>query len=182
MSSTGYGKPPRSGRFKKGRSGNPAGRPKGRKNKTIPHQELFEQTTIVTENGVARHVTYAQAFVLSLAKAAAEGDVSALQCYEAIQEEMDELRAPYEQIPVFNICSCQPGSIAQAAAHLGIGKLLNSRSDNKAQLKLESWIISMALARLGDQRLSEEEQRTVIAAVRLPKKVSWPDWWTIMPE
>ncbi len=33
----------------------------------------------------------------------------------------------------------------------------------------------------GEQRLSHDDQRTVVRATRTPSKVRWPDWWEIRP-
>jgi hypothetical protein len=46
-----------------------------------------------------------------------------------------------------------------------------------AQIKLEPWLVQRALDRLGDRRLNVEQQMTVVAATRTPRKVRWPDWW-----
>lgn len=75
----GYGKPPRHTRFEKGRSGNPAGRPKGA-SKSKEHKEFLE---VIREEG-ARDLpgtvdgtTTAQAVVRSVFISAVKGDSAA---------------------------------------------------------------------------------------------------------
>ena len=75
----GYGKPPQHSRFKPGRSGNPAGRPKGAKNlASVLEQELRAMVTIA-ENGRRRRVTKLDAAVKQLVNKAASGDMLSLQ-------------------------------------------------------------------------------------------------------
>jgi hypothetical protein len=47
----GYGKPPLHTRFQKGRSGNPNGRPRGRKNMSTLLSDALNGSVIVVENG-----------------------------------------------------------------------------------------------------------------------------------
>jgi hypothetical protein len=42
-------------------------------------------------------------------------------------------------------------------------------------------MVEAALARLGDRRLTVDEQRSVVESTRTPEKVSWPNWWTVLP-
>ena len=63
----GYAKPPRNTRFRKGRSGNPKGRPPGRK-KEPPYEAVLGQMVTVREDGIERRVTAAEAFALYLTK------------------------------------------------------------------------------------------------------------------
>ena len=74
----GYRRPPESGRFKKGKSGNPKGRPKGSTNfLTILEQELG-QSIVVNENGKKKTVTRMQAMVKRIVSGALQGDLKAL--------------------------------------------------------------------------------------------------------
>lgn len=45
------------------------------------------------------------------------------------------------------------------------------------RIMLEPWLFEAALARLGDRRLTPEQQATIVDATRTPSKVKWPDWW-----
>src|SRR6266446_1037282 len=73
----GYRKPPKTTRFKAGKSGNPRGRPKGSTNlATDLSAELSEQIT-VREGGQARRVTKQRALIKSLTAQALQGDVRA---------------------------------------------------------------------------------------------------------
>ena len=74
----GYRRPPKSGQFKKGQSGNPKGRPRGSNNfLTMLDQEL-EQPIVVNENGRKRTVSRMQAMVKRMVAGALQGDQKAL--------------------------------------------------------------------------------------------------------
>ena len=74
----GFGKPPKSGQFKKGKSGNKKGRPKGARGlKTDLKAELAERVSI-TENGKTRKLTKQRLVVKRLITSAAKGDIRAI--------------------------------------------------------------------------------------------------------
>lgn len=75
----GFGRPPNASKFKRGKSGNPKGRPKGSRNiSTLIARELNDQVT-VTENGKQRRLSKGQIAIRQLVNKAAAGDPKAMQ-------------------------------------------------------------------------------------------------------
>ncbi len=74
----GFGKPPAATRFKKGQSGNPKGRPKGKANAVTEILRALEEKVVINENGRRRVVTKLVAAMTQLANKAAGGDLRAL--------------------------------------------------------------------------------------------------------
>ena len=77
----GYGKPPRSQRFKKGMSGNPGGRPKGSKNLSTIIMDVARQQVNATVGGKTRKLSTVQATAMQLAGKAAGGDQRAMNAF-----------------------------------------------------------------------------------------------------
>ena len=85
--SVGYGMPPKHSRFKKGQSGNPKGRPKGKKNRTTVVTEMLDEVTTVTEGGKARRMTKLEIIVAVLINKALKGDKKAIDMVLQLQRE-----------------------------------------------------------------------------------------------
>lgn len=76
----GYGRPPAKNRFKKGQSGNPNGRPKGRKNIDTLVAEFVNQKIFIVVSGQRKSVTRMEALVYSIfQKALLRGDIRAFK-------------------------------------------------------------------------------------------------------
>jgi hypothetical protein len=72
--SVGFGKPPSDSKFRKGRSGNPGGRPKGAKSLASLLMESVNEQVTVTESGRRKQITKLEATTKQLANKAAQGD------------------------------------------------------------------------------------------------------------
>lgn len=176
----GYGRPPRSGRFQPGRSGNPKGRPKGSK-RTLPYEAVFGRLVTIIEDGVQKQVTAEEAIIRMLLKDGLTGaDAATLDLLNLVEpfSEDSEGDEDHAGVDTIIIRAMGDGSVTHTIELLRIGRKLN-RFSERLTVKLEPWIVQRALNRRPGQRFSLDEQRTIVAATRTPSRVDWPDWWRI---
>jgi Family of unknown function (DUF5681) len=178
-SEVGYRSPPKATRFKKGQSGNPAGRPRGR-HREAPYEAVLGQMVTIREGGTTRRGTAAEAFLLRLTKSGLEGDSAAARDILDVIEKAKNPQGGGEP-PVAEIVRpiVAPGSVTYALLPLRMAKKLDPYRET-ARMMLEQWIVEQALARL-PQPLSPADQRIVMSATRTPDKVRWPEWWSEFP-
>jgi len=87
----GYSKPPVHTRFQKGRSGNPKGRPRGKKNMSTLLSAALDAAIIVVENGRRKKITKREAIVTQLVNKSASADLKATQIVLAMLRELEAL-------------------------------------------------------------------------------------------
>jgi hypothetical protein len=82
----GYKKPPKSGRFKPGQSGNPSGRKKGTANFATELEAELCEMVVVDDDGRECHVTKRRAIVKTLIALAIRGDLRAISAIAMFSE------------------------------------------------------------------------------------------------
>jgi hypothetical protein len=75
----GYGKPPTTKRFAKGKSGNPSGRAKGPRQVEKQLMRALNEPVVVNENGERKQITKSEAMLKQLVNQGASGDPRAIQ-------------------------------------------------------------------------------------------------------
>ncbi|QIK78865.1 hypothetical protein G7077_08125 [Sphingomonas piscis] len=174
----GYGRPPRSTRFQKVRSGNPKGRPRNSR-REIPYDHVLGQMVTIREDGRERRVTAAEAFMLQLTRKGLQGDSASARASLAAIELARSKREPAGPEITAIICKgVTPGGVGCTLDNLGMAVKRDKYGDNTRH-ELKPWLIELALERLGSRRLSIEEQRIVVDATHKPGTVRWPEWWAI---
>lgn len=119
----GYGKPPKKHQFKKGKSGNPKGRPKGAKSfGSAVRKQLGEKVQLI-QNGKPRKVSKADAVIMRVMKDALEGKPRA-------QTEILKLAQTYLPDDTQSEGLEQPvGAEDQALIHAFVKRMLAQQSD-----------------------------------------------------
>jgi len=92
--SVGRGRPPKAGQFKKGQSGNPAGRPKGARNlRQIISDELQKEISL-KENGQSVRLPVMAVITRQIANKALQGDVKIALHLIGISLQLDDHPPP----------------------------------------------------------------------------------------
>lgn len=148
----------------------------------LPYEAVLGRMVVVKRNGQSYAVTAEQAFILhldSMAGVPGGNDVSAAMLLEEAQPNSEGDSLP-KRVSTIIRRIVAPGSVVRSLELLRMARK-TERYTKQAHIKLKPWIVEAALARLGDRRLSKEEQRVVLAVTRTPHKVKWPRWWTERP-
>lgn len=94
----GYGKPPKSTRFKPGQSGNPQGRPKGQRNLATDIEQELSETILVNEGGRQTVITKQRAMIKALLAKALKGDTRASAVLIQLAQGVEQAQAVRHQV------------------------------------------------------------------------------------
>lgn len=178
----GYRNPPVSTRFKPGQSGNLRGRPPNRHRDRLPYDEVLDQQVIIKVDGVRSQMTMEEAFLRKMAVSGLSRDsLAATELLDALEEarldDSSEDKPELEGV-VWEFMDDQNANDALEQLRMAKPRY---RDQPNAHMAIEPWLVQKALARFGDRRLTREQQKIVLNATRTPRKVSWPDWWEVLP-
>jgi hypothetical protein len=178
-SEVGYRSPPKATRFKKGRSGNPGGRPRGR-HREAPYEAVLGQMVTIREGETTRRGTAAEAFLLKRTQSGLGGNSAAARdILDVIEQAKDQQGGGEPPVTAITMSIVDPGSVTLALEPLRMARKLDPYRET-ARMVLEPWLVQAALARLL-QPLGPADQRIIVKATRTPHKVRWPEWWSEYP-
>lgn len=170
-----------SGRFQKGRSGNPAGRPRKRRPDVSAFDVIFDRTLTVSQNGVERELSIDEALQLQTYQAALKGSRMAVRAVLKMIEKREEALAKLNPGPVRSPIKTQieydPRNADEAMLLLGITvsdpNWSASWSDQR-RMKLATWAAQAGLSRPGRKRLAENRVKEIRRVTLEPDKLRWP--------
>src|SRR5215208_5623538 len=170
-----------SGRFEKGRSGNPAGRPRARRPHVSAFDIIFDKTLTVTQNGIERELAVDEALQLQTYQAALKGSKMAVRAVlKMIEKREMALRktAPNPPSKVHPIkVEYDTGSADEAMLLLGILKEVESApgwGDHRPRLKIDTWAAQAAISRPGRRKISDKDIEDCKHMTIAPDKLRWP--------
>ena len=184
MSKVGPGRRPKGTGFRKGVSGNLAGRP--RKERPADPASAFDvvidKTLTITQNGKSREVTIEEALWHKTYQNAIAGDRSAQREVLKMIKKREKYLAAHKQKPWTSgggfVFEPDPTNADEALLILGIATRnpdLQQFESKREWLLLEPWAVQAALSRRrGGSKLTEEEIEVIRRCTRDAATLRWP--------
>jgi uncharacterized protein DUF5681 len=174
MSGVGPGRPPETGRFRKGTSGNPKGRPKSRGASSISaYAIIMDRTLTLTKDGKPHEVTLEEALQHRTYQEAINGNRAAQrEVLKMIAKREKWFAAKRPVSPVkFLMEPKDPDNANEALVLLGIAKPEPAWFN---RLRLQPWAVQAALSRPGRRRLSAEDVSNIKRCTHDAETLRWP--------
>lgn len=163
-----------SGRFAKGRSGNPGGRP--RKSASPPPSAfdiIIDRTLTVTQNGLTREITVDEALQQKTYQAAIAGSRMAQREIMKMIDKREKARAAKAPPPnPITVKQAPPEPVNADAALLLLG-MIELTDGERECMRMTSWIVQAALDRRSG-KLTTEELENARRDTLSPNDIRWP--------
>jgi hypothetical protein len=170
-----------SGRWQKGQSGNPAGRPRKRRPHISAFDIIFDKSLTVTQNGIERELTIEEVLELKTYQAALKGSKMAvravLRMIEKREAALAKLAPAHAPSPMGFEWEHDPRNADDAMLLLGIAVPDPSWSgpcEYGTRMKLATWAAQAALSRPGRRRLDKRQVDDVNRLTLDSKRLKWP--------
>ena len=168
------------GRFEKGQSGNPAGRPKARRPHNSAFDIIFDKTLTVTQGGVERELTVDEALQIQTYQAALKGSKMAVRAVLKMIEKREaallKLNPSAPGMAKMEIEHDSPNAEA-ALRILDIavdGHVPLGGGDGARTLKLTNWAAHAGISRPGRRAFTDKDREDVNRYALDPEKLRWP--------
>jgi hypothetical protein len=167
-------------RFQKGRSGNPAGRPKKRRPHVSAFDIIFDKTLTVTQGGVERELTVDEALQLQTYQAALKGSKMAIrQVLKMIEKREAALLklSPPATAPVTMEREYDSDNANEAMRILGIASVVRASDsggywDNHP--RFATWATQAALSRTGRRQFDKKDIDNIKLLTVDAERLKWP--------
>ena len=164
-----------SGRFQKGQSGNPKGRPKGRRPHVSAFDIILDKALTVTQNGVERELSVEEALEMQTYQAALGGSRMAIRKVLKMIEKREAAmakKAPQPSAPMRVEHHCNASNANDALRILGIARPDPALDDR--WWKLETWATQAAISRPGRRAFVKREVDNIKHFTFASTKLRWP--------
>ena len=162
------------GRFVKGQSGNPRGRPKARRPHVSAFDIIFDKTLTVTQGGKERELSVDEALQLKTYQAALDGSRMAMRKVLRMIEKREKAFAARSKAPSFPITVKRHYSSANANEALRILGIAEPEPGFECRIKVHAWATQAALSRPGRRRFTEKEVSDIKFFTFDFEKLRWP--------
>lgn len=167
-----------SGRFVKGQSGNPSGRPKARRPNISAFDIIFDKTLTATQNGVERELTVDEALQLQTYQDALRGNKMAVRAVLKMIEKREVALRKAAPKPATSQGTVRikhnTHSADEAMELLGIISRNPGHEIGPRPLIVETWAAQAAISRPGRAKLDARQRETLNLFVKDYDKLRWP--------
>jgi len=170
-----------SGRFQKGQSGNPAGRPQKRRPHVSAFDIIFDRTLTVHQNGIERELTVDEALQLQTYQAALKGSKMAaravLKMIEKREAALAKAAPAPRQGPMKWHWEADPRNADEAMLLLGItvpDPSWTRECGYGVRMKLANWAAQAGVSRPGHRKLSSKEIESIERQTINAERLKWP--------
>lgn len=163
------------GRFEKGQSGNPAGRPKARRPHNSAFDIIFDKTLKVTQGGVERELTVDEGLQLQTYQAALKGSRMAVRSVLKMIEKREKAiakRSPAQPSAIRLSHEYDSDNANEAMLILGIAEY-GGIGESK-RMRAATWAAQAGLSRPGRAPLADKQITDVKFFTLDSDKLKWP--------